>query len=70
MNYIKIVIDRGSIVSWDKRADDSQIVRAKGNLKLSYGGSSQRQSSGTNQLIKALRQGGHWFWGLTHRRAM
>ena len=28
---------------------DSQIVRAKGNLKLGYGGPSQRQASGTNQ---------------------
>ena len=34
-------------------AHDSQIVRAKENLKLTYGGLSQRQSSGTNQLIKA-----------------
>ena len=38
---------------------DTQIVRAKENLKLSYGGSSQRQASGTNQRIKALRQGSH-----------
>ena len=41
------------------RAQDSQIVRAKENLKLSYGGPSQRQASGTNQRIKALRQGRH-----------
>ena len=40
-------------------AHDSQIVRAKENLKLSYGGLSQRQESGTNQRIKALRQGRH-----------
>ena len=40
-------------------AHDSQIVRAKENLKLSYGGPSQRQTSGTNQPIKALRQGRH-----------
>ena len=39
-----------------KRAHDSQIVRAKENLKLSYGGASQRQVSGTNQRIKTLRQ--------------
>ena len=39
-----------------KRAHDSQIVRAKENLKLSYGGPNQRQASGTNQRIKALRQ--------------
>ena len=39
-----------------KRAHD---VGAKGNLKLSYGGPSQGQASGTNQRIKALRQGRH-----------
>ena len=38
---------------------DSQIVRAKENLQLSYGGPSQRQASSTNQRIKALRQGRH-----------
>ena len=32
-----------------KRADDSQALRAKDNLKLSHGGPSQRQESGTNQ---------------------
>ena len=42
-----------------KRAHDSQIVRAKENLKLSYVGPSQRQAPGTNQQIKALRQGPH-----------
>ena len=36
-----------------------QIVRAEKNLKLSYGGPSQRQALGTNQRIKALRQGRH-----------
>ena len=53
-------------------AHDSQIVRAKDNLKLSYGGPSQGQSSGmrTNQRTKVLRQGRHWVWGLTHRRAI
>ena len=35
-----------------KRAHDSQIVRAKENLKLSYGVSSKRQASGINQRIK------------------
>ena len=39
---------------------DSQIVRAKGNLKLSYGGASKGQASDTNQRIKALRQGRLW----------
>ena len=42
-----------------KRAYDSQIVRAKENLKLSYGWSSQGQASGINQRFKALRQGRH-----------
>ena len=52
-----------------KRAYDSQIVRAKENLKLSHGGSSYRLASGTNTPIKALRQSHHRVWGLTHRRA-
>ena len=30
-----------------------KIVRAKENLKLSYGGPSQRQASGTNQPLNA-----------------
>ena len=51
-------------------AHDSQIVRAKENLKLSYGGPSQGQTPGTNHRIKALRQGHHWVWGLTHHRAI
>ena len=37
----------------------TQIVRAKENLKLSYGETSQRQASVTNQRIKALHQGRH-----------
>ena len=53
-----------------KRALDSQIDRAKENLKLSYDESSQRQASGINQRIKALRQGHHWIWGLTNGRAI
>ena len=40
-------------------AHDSQIVWSKENLKLSYGGPSQRQASGSNQQIKALCQGRH-----------
>ena len=36
---------------------DSQIVRIKENLKISYGGPSQRKASDTNQRIKVLRQG-------------
>ena len=43
-----------------KRAHESQIVRAKRNLKLIYGWPSQGQESGTNQQTKALRQGRHW----------
>ena len=35
-----------------KRAHDSQIVRAKENLKLSHGGSSYIKASGTNPPIK------------------
>ena len=42
-----------------KRAHDSQIVRAKEELKLSHSTPSQRQASGTNQQIKALRQYRH-----------
>ena len=42
-----------------KRAHDSQIVRAKEELKLSHSTPSQRQASGTNQRIKALRQCRH-----------
>ena len=40
-----------------KIAYDSQIDKAKDNLKLSYSGPGQRQASGINQRIKALRQG-------------
>ena len=42
-----------------QRPHDSQIVRAKENLKLSYGGPSQQQASDTNQRIKAFRQDRH-----------
>ena len=42
-----------------KRAHDLQIVRAKVNLKLSHGGPSQRQASGTNPPMKVLNQGCH-----------
>ena len=42
-----------------KTAHDLQIVRAKENLKLSHGGPSYRKASGTNPLIKALRQSHH-----------
>ena len=40
-----------------KRAKDSQIVRAKENLKLSHGGPSQRQTSDTNSPMQVLGQG-------------
>ena len=42
-----------------KNTHDSHIIRAKENLKLSHVGSSQRQASGTNQRMEALRQGRH-----------
>ena len=42
-----------------KKAHDSQMVRAKQNLKLSTSGSSQRQASGTHQRMQNLRQGHH-----------
>ena len=47
-------------------AHDSQIVRAKENLKLSHGGSSYTLASGTNQPIKALRQSRHRVGGLAN----
>ena len=53
-----------------KRAHNSQIVRAKENLKLSHGGSSYREASGTNPPIKALHQSRHRVRGLTHRHAI
>ena len=53
-----------------KRAHDSQKVRAKEELKLSHSTPSQRQASGTNERIKALRQCRHWVWGLTHHHAV
>ena len=42
-----------------KMAHDSKIVGANKNLKLSYSGPGKRQVLGTNQWIKALRQGRH-----------
>ena len=42
-----------------KMTHDSQIVRAIDNLKLIYGGFSQRQASGTDQRIKGLCQDHH-----------
>ena len=44
---------------WWYKEKDSQIVRAKENLKLSYGGHSQKQAWSTNQRFKALSQGRH-----------
>ena len=43
----------------EKRAHDSQIVRANENLKLSQGEPSYSQASGTNPPIKALPQSCH-----------
>ena len=51
-------------------AHDSQIIRAKENLKLSHSGFIYRYASGTNPPIKALRQSRQRVWGLTHRRAI
>ena len=45
-------------------AHDSQKVQANEHHKYIHVGPSQRQASGTNQLIKALREGHHWIWGL------
>ena len=42
-----------------KKAHDSQIVRAKENLKLCHARTSQRRASDTNWGIKALLQGRH-----------
>ena len=42
-----------------KMAHDPQIGSAKEKLKLSYGGPSQEQASGTKHRTKALRQGRH-----------
>ena len=53
-----------------KRAHDSQIVRANENLKLSHFWSSYRKASGTNPSIKALRQSRHRVRGMTLRRAI
>ena len=53
-----------------KMTHNSQIVRAKENLKLSHGGSSYRQASGINLPIKALRQSRQWAWKLTHCRVI
>ena len=54
----------------EKRAKESQIVRANENLKLSHGGPSYCQASDTNPQIKILCQSRHLVWGLTHRRAI
>ena len=49
---------------------DSQIFKAKENLKLSHGGHSQKQASDTNPLMKGLSQGRHRVCGLTLRRTI
>ena len=43
----------------EKRVHNSQIVRVKENLKLSYGGPSYSQASGTSPPTKALYQSTH-----------
>ena len=42
-----------------KIAHDSQVVRAKENLKWSHGVPSYRQASGTNPSIEASHQSHH-----------
>ena len=42
-----------------EKAHDSQIVKAKENPKLSHGGSSQRQASGTYPPMNVLDQDRH-----------
>ena len=51
-----------------KMAHDSKIVRATENVKFDHVGPSQRQSSGANQLVKALHQGRYSV--LTHHCAI
>ena len=53
-----------------KQEKASWLTDSQSNLKSSYDGPSQRQSSGTNQQIKVFRQSGHLVWGLTHCRAI
>ena len=46
-------------------AHDSQIVRAKENLKLSHS-----VPATANHAVEALRQSCQWVGGLTHRPAI
>ena len=75
-NYFDVSSQRNSVIKlthYDdtkKRANDSQRVRAKENLKSSHGGPNQRQAPGTKKVIKALRQVRHWVCRLTHRPAI
>ena len=61
-NYCNVSSYRNDVINltqYDeskKKAHNSQIVRAKGNLKLSHCGPSHRQPSSTSPPIKALRQ--------------
>ena len=43
----------------EKMSHDSQIFRAKENLKLSHSGPSYSQATGTHPSIKALSQSRH-----------
>ena len=49
MNYNREMNQINTLCETKTKTHDSQIVRAKGNIKLSHGGHSQRQTSGTNQ---------------------
>ena len=55
---------------WWSREKGSHKVGAKETLKLSHGGPSCSQSSGTNPPIKDLRQSRHWVQGLIHGHAI
>ena len=64
-NYCNVSLHRNNIIKLTyndetgKQAHDSQIVRAKENLKLSHYGPSYSQTSGTNPRNKALHQSHH-----------
>ena len=59
--YAATALRNNQINNYDDTLKENGLMthRAKENIKLSYGGPSQRQASGTNQQIKALRQGRH-----------
>ena len=52
--YLRRFLEYANYMETGQRAHDSQIVKAKENLKLSHGGPSQRQASVTNQRVRAV----------------